>query len=53
MTERDRKRSRLASAIIAEIKRLLAQGRLYQHEIAEAVGVNQGRVSEIKTGKRG
>jgi len=33
------------------IKYLLGKG-LYQHQIASLVGVNQGRVSEVKTGKR-
>ena len=33
------------------IKRLLAMG-LYQHQIASAFQINQGRVSEIKNGKR-
>ena len=32
------------------IKQLLATG-LYQHQIASLLGVNQGRVSEVKTGK--
>lgn len=34
-----------------EIKRLLGEG-LLQHKIAARFGINQGRVSEIKTGKR-
>ena len=33
------------------IKRLLAEG-LYQQQIAAVFGINQGRVSEVKTGKR-
>lgn len=37
--------------IAAIIKRLLGEG-VYQHQIASALGINQGRVSEVKTGKR-
>jgi transcriptional regulator with XRE-family HTH domain len=37
--------------LAAYIKALLAKG-LYQHQIAGMVGVNQGRISEINTGKR-
>lgn len=33
------------------IKYLLSKG-LYQHQVASIVGVNQGRISEVKTGKR-
>jgi predicted XRE-type DNA-binding protein len=36
--------------VAAKIKRLLAEG-LYQHQIASLLGVNQGRVSEVNTGK--
>jgi predicted XRE-type DNA-binding protein len=36
--------------IAAIIKRLIGEG-LYQHQIASALGINQGRVSEVKTGK--
>jgi predicted XRE-type DNA-binding protein len=41
----------ISAELAAKIKALLNRG-LYQHQIAAAVGVNQGRVSEIKTGKR-
>jgi hypothetical protein len=37
--------------VAAIIKRLLGEG-VYQHQIAGALGLNQGRVSEVKTGKR-
>jgi len=33
-----------------KILELLGSG-LYQHQIAALLGINQGRVSEIKTGK--
>lgn len=33
-----------------QIKVLLADGTLYQHQIAAIVGVNQGRISEVKNG---
>jgi predicted XRE-type DNA-binding protein len=36
--------------LAATIKRLLGEG-LYQHQIASVLGINQGRVSEIHTGK--
>ena len=48
-----RKRTRLTAAVIAEIKRMLSLGNMYQHEIAAVLGINQGRVSEVHTGKRG
>lgn len=37
-------------AMAAEIKAMLAQG-LYNHQIAAHFGINQGRVSEVNTGK--
>jgi len=36
----------------AHIKFLLQTRSLHQHQIAALVGVNQGRVSEVKSGKR-
>lgn len=38
--------------IYCEVKARLAAGE-YQHDIAADLGWNQGRVSEVKTGKRG
>lgn len=38
--------------VYCEVKRRLAAGE-YQHDIAADLGWNQGRVSEVKTGKRG
>ncbi len=35
-----------------EVKARLAAGE-YQHDIAADLGWNQGRISEVKTGKRG
>jgi len=43
---------RLTAQDIADIKARLRQGE-YQHDIAADYGLNQGRVSEINTGKRG
>ena len=43
---------RLTAQDIADIKVRLRQGE-YQHHIAADYGLNQGRVSEINTGKRG
>jgi hypothetical protein len=38
--------------VYCEVKRRLASGE-FQHDIAADLGWNQGRVSEVKTGKRG
>ncbi len=38
---------------IEEIKLLLANDNLAQHQIAAIYDVNQGRISEIHTGRRG
>ncbi|MHA6768077.1 hypothetical protein [Sphingobium ummariense] len=48
---RRRSRAKLTSEIIAEVRRRLALGE-YQHDIAADLGLNQGRISEINTGKR-
>lgn len=48
---RRRSRVKLTPEIIAEILRRLALGD-YQHDIAADLGINQGRISEINTGKR-
>lgn len=42
----------LTAQDIADIKARLQRGE-YQHDIAADYGLNQGRVSEINTGKRG
>ena len=42
----------LTAQDIADIKSRLLRGE-YQHHIAADYGLNQGRVSEINTGKRG
>jgi len=46
-----RSRAKLTPEIIAEIRRRLALGE-FQHDIAADLGLNQGRVSEVNTGKR-
>ncbi len=51
-TQTGRKRVQLSDHIICEIRERLHQGD-YQHDIAADYGVNQGRISEINTGKRG
>lgn len=53
MTNRPAKRGRakLTDDTIREILRRLALGH-YQHDIAADLGINQGRVSEVNTGKR-
>lgn len=40
----------ITADIAAIAKRAMLSG-LYQHQIASVLGVNQGRISEIKTGK--
>lgn len=47
----NRKRAQLNDETIHEIRRRLALGH-FQHDIAADLGVNQGRISEVKTGKR-
>ena len=42
----------LTPEIVAEVRRRLAAGE-YQHKIAADLGINQGRISEVNTGKRG
>ena len=46
-----RKRVKLNDETIHEIRRRLALGH-FQHDIAADLGINQGRVSEVNTGKR-
>jgi predicted XRE-type DNA-binding protein len=41
----------MTDKLAARIKALLAQN-LMQHDIAARLEINQGRVSEVKTGKR-
>jgi predicted XRE-type DNA-binding protein len=43
---------RLTPSLAAEIKRLAAPGNLMQHQIAAVLGLNQGRVYEVLSGKR-
>lgn len=43
---------RLTAKQAAYIKWYLKNTGLFQHEIAAHVGLNQGRVSEVKQGKR-
>jgi len=38
--------------IAAIIKRALQSRKLHQHQIAAKLGVNQGRISEIKSGAK-
>jgi len=46
-----RKRAKLDDETIRKIRRRLAEGE-FQHDIAADLGINQGRVSEVNTGKR-
>ena len=46
-----RTRAKLTAEIKAEIRRRLSLGH-YQHDIAADLGLNQGRISEVNTGKR-
>ncbi len=48
-----RNRTPLTADIAAQIKALAAYSDLHQHEIASRLGsINQGRVSEVLSGKR-
>jgi len=42
--------SPMTPEMVAKIKALLAEGKYFQHQIAAFVGVNQGRISEVKHG---
>ena len=44
--------TRMTQAVADEIRRLKRDEGLYNHEIAARLNVNQGRVSEVLTGKR-
>lgn len=46
------KETQLTPGLIARIKRRLLNGEM-QHLIAADLRINQGRISEINTGKRG
>jgi len=46
-----RYRAKLNKEMVSIIKLRLERGD-YQHDIAADFGINQGRISEIKTGKR-
>lgn len=49
-----RKRStKLTPELVRQIKELLQSGLYYQHQIAAMLGVNQGRISEVKNGQYG
>lgn len=50
--KKGRSRARLTDEIIRTIWSRLRLGE-FQHDIAADLGLNQGRVSEINTGKRG
>lgn len=45
-------RPRLTAELAAQIKKLAATTTLFQHEIAARLELNQGRVSEVLSGKR-
>lgn len=47
-----RTRAPYSPEVFREVKRRLAAGDM-QHDIAADLGWNQGRISEVKTGKRG
>lgn len=47
------KTSKMSEEMVLKIKELLAAGNLFQHQIAAALNINQGRVSEVKNGHWG
>lgn len=47
-----RSRRVLTPEIAKQIRQLAATTSLYQHQIAAALDINQGRVSEVLSGKR-
>lgn len=47
-----RNRANLTDEVIRSIWERLRSGH-FQHDIAADLGINQGRVSEVNTGKRG
>lgn len=47
-----RKRAPYTAEVFREVKLRLAAGEM-QHDIAADLGWNQGRISEVNTGKRG
>lgn len=50
--KKSRSRAPMCSETYHLIRQRLAAGH-YQHDIAADLGINQGRVSEVNTGKRG
>ncbi len=48
-----KKSNRISPDLVRQIKELLQTDLYYQHQIAAMVGVNQGRVSEVKHGHYG
>jgi hypothetical protein len=48
----NRKRASYGLEMYRQVKRRLADGEL-QHDIAADLGWHQGRISQVKTGKRG
>jgi predicted XRE-type DNA-binding protein len=47
-----RRSAHLTDTDVGIIKLLLARGEYCQHQIAARFDINQGRISEIKTGKK-
>lgn len=45
-----RRSNSMTPDVVAKIKVLLDEDQLFQHQIAAIVGVNQGRISEVKNG---
>lgn len=51
-TRRRRKSPPVTPEMAAEIMKLYFENEMLQHDIAAKMGINQGRVSEVVTGKR-
>lgn len=49
---RRKKSPPISAEMAAEIRHLVINEGLYQHQAAAKLGINQGRVSEVMAGKR-
>ena len=45
--------NRMSPEMVKKVKELLDEETYFQHQIAAMLGINQGRVSEVKHGRYG